>query len=84
MTTTCSRYSSRQLFSLLAVALAAPLLSPAALAQSEAAQACAALENTADLTVLSARLVPAADSTPAYCYVRGLISPSTQYHVQLP
>ncbi len=47
-------------------------------------QACEALQFTPDLTVLSATLRPAQGSTPAYCYVRGLIAPSTQYQVQLP
>lgn len=84
MTTRCSRYPARLLFPLLTLALSSPLFSPAVLAQDDPAEVCAVLENTADLTVLSARLMPAADTTPAYCYVRGLISPSTQYHVQLP
>lgn len=47
-------------------------------------QACEALASTPDLTVLSARLLPAQGDTPAYCYVRGLIGPATHYHVQLP
>ncbi|MGB4248651.1 MAG: tannase/feruloyl esterase family alpha/beta hydrolase [Pseudohongiellaceae bacterium] len=49
-----------------------------------AAQSCEALAAVRDLTVLSAGLIDAQGDTPAYCYVRGLIAPSTHYHVQLP
>ncbi|MEZ5526708.1 MAG: tannase/feruloyl esterase family alpha/beta hydrolase [Gammaproteobacteria bacterium] len=47
-------------------------------------QACEALVYTPNLTILSTDLRPASASTPAYCYVRGLIGPATQYHAQLP
>lgn len=61
------------------------LASTPALGQTAAdTQACEALTETRDLTILSARIIAAEKETPAYCYVRGLISPSTQYHVQLP
>lgn len=54
-------------------------------AQSAAdTQACEALALTTDLTILSAQIMPAQGSTPAYCYVRGLSGPATHYHVQLP
>lgn len=53
-------------------------------AESDAALACQALANARDLTVLSSALKPAAGNTPSHCYVRGLIAPSTHYHVQLP
>ncbi|MGH9784558.1 MAG: tannase/feruloyl esterase family alpha/beta hydrolase, partial [Terriglobia bacterium] len=47
-------------------------------------RACQALVDTPNLTITSARLREAAGSTPAYCYVKGTISPAIQYHVQLP
>jgi len=57
----------------------------AAHAQSAAdTQACEALAFTTNLTILSAQIMPAQGSTPAYCYVRGLGGPATHYHVQLP
>lgn len=57
----------------------------AAQAQSAAdTQACEALASSTNLTILSAGIMPAQASTPAYCYVRGLSGPSTHYHVQLP
>ncbi|MBI2821254.1 MAG: tannase/feruloyl esterase family alpha/beta hydrolase, partial [Acidobacteria bacterium] len=51
---------------------------------SEDEVACRALTRIPNLTILSAEVVAATDSTPAYCYVRGLISPAIHYHVQLP
>jgi len=73
----------------LCAALAASLFALTAQAQTPEvsasdAEACAALQQLPDLTILSARLMPATGSVPAYCYVRGLIAPSTHYHVQLP
>ncbi len=54
-------------------------------AQSAAdTQACEALAFTGNLTILSASIMPAQGTTPAYCYVRGLSGPATHYHVQLP
>src|SRR3990172_9718040 len=47
-------------------------------------QACLALANVPNLTILSARLVDAKGSTPQYCYVRGLIAPAIHFHAQLP
>jgi len=51
---------------------------------SENELACLALTNVANLTLISAELVPASDATPPYCYVKGLISAAIFYHVQLP
>ena len=46
--------------------------------------ACRALARVRNLTILSAELLEADGSAPRQCYVRGLISPAIQYHVQLP
>ncbi len=51
---------------------------------SEEELACLALTGVRNLTITSARLVPAADETPQYCYVKGVIAPAISYHVQLP
>ena len=51
---------------------------------SEAQAACQALTGTRNLNITSARLVEATDSTPQYCYVKGVISPAIVYHVQMP
>ena len=51
---------------------------------SEAELACLELAHIRNLTLTSAELVEATDSTPQYCYVKGIISPSISYHVQLP
>ena len=51
---------------------------------SEAQAACEALTGTRNLTITLAQLVEATDSTPQYCYVKGVISPAIGYHVQLP
>ena len=51
---------------------------------SEAEQACQALAQIRNLTLTSAELVEATDSTPQYCYVKGVISSAISYHVQLP
>ena len=68
-----------------ALGLAALLGSPgAAAASAEDAAACAALADTANLTVLAARIVEATETTPEYCYVRGLVRPAIGFHVQLP
>ena len=56
----------------------------AASASSEPEQACSALTGVRNLTILSANRVPAKDSTPSYCYARGLIQPAIHFHVQLP
>ncbi len=46
--------------------------------------ACRAMTNIANLTILSAELVPAKGSTPEYCHVTGLIEPAIHWHMQLP
>ena len=51
---------------------------------SEEEAACLALTGLRNLTITSAELVAVTDSTPQYCYVRGVISPAISYHVQLP
>ena len=53
-------------------------------ALSEAQIACEALMGTGNLTITSARLLAATETTPQYCYVKGIISPAIVYHVQLP
>ena len=40
---------------------------------SEEEQACGALTGVLNLAITSAEWVPATDSTPPYCYVRGII-----------
>lgn len=56
----------------------------AAQSVSDDEQACAALSNVRDLTLLSSQLRNNPASNEPYCYVRGLISPAIHYHVQLP
>ena len=51
---------------------------------SEDEAACKALLETRNLTLRLARVVEATETTPRYCYVKGLISPAIVYHVQLP
>ena len=51
---------------------------------SEDELACLALTETRNLNITSAALVPATESTPQYCYVKGSISPAILFHVQLP
>ena len=53
-------------------------------AVSDEQLACEALVGTLNLTLTSAQLVAATDSTPQYCYVKGIISPGIVFHVQLP
>ena len=45
---------------------------------------CEALMWIRNLTITLAQIVEATDSTPRYCYVKGIISPAISYHVQLP
>jgi hypothetical protein len=45
---------------------------------------CEALESLANLTIDSAALTAATAATPAYCYVRGTISGTIRFHMQLP
>lgn len=56
----------------------------ASAAESQDANVCESLSSARNLTILSSALVPAQGDVPSHCYVRGLISPSTHYHVQLP
>ncbi|MEE2822926.1 MAG: tannase/feruloyl esterase family alpha/beta hydrolase [Acidobacteriota bacterium] len=53
-------------------------------AQSQSQSACEALTWIPDLTITLARIMESTDSTPRYCYVKGIISPAISYHVQLP
>ncbi|MCZ6624333.1 MAG: hypothetical protein O7B35_08910 [Deltaproteobacteria bacterium] len=46
--------------------------------------ACEALMGTRNLTITSARLLAATETTPQYCYVKGILSPAIVYHVQPP
>lgn len=69
------------LCSLLCSLLLAPSL---ASAQGDDAQACAALADARDLTILAASLRENPVSNAPYCYVRGLIAPAIHYHAQLP
>ena len=46
--------------------------------------ACLALRDIRNLTIVSAKLVEATESTPQYCYVKGIIRATISYHVQLP
>jgi len=50
---------------------------------SQQAETCAALLESRNLTLTSARIRTTADGTP-HCYVRGIIYPAIHYHVQLP
>lgn len=47
-------------------------------------QACAALTQVRNLTIISASLRDNPQSDQAYCYVRGIISPAIHFHAQLP
>ncbi len=53
-------------------------------AVSEQRLACEALTQTPNLTITEARLVEATETTPQYCYMKGVISPAIAYHMQLP
>lgn len=53
-------------------------------ANSQDETACLELTEITNLTLTSAELVEATNSTPRHCYVKGLISPAITYHVQLP
>ncbi|HEU4618347.1 MAG TPA: tannase/feruloyl esterase family alpha/beta hydrolase [Gammaproteobacteria bacterium] len=69
--------------------MSAAFAASAALAQTAADEsqdrrACEALVDTPDLAITSARIKPASGDTPAYCYVKGTISPQIRYHLQLP
>ena len=55
-------------------------------AQSNSAPdaACHSLLDMPDLTVVRAEIKKAAGSASEYCYVKGVVLPSTVFHVQLP
>ena len=53
-------------------------------AVSEQQLACEALAQTRNLTITEARWVEATETTPQYCYMKGVISPAIVYHMQLP
>ncbi len=53
-------------------------------AMTEEEVACLALTGIRNLTITSAEIMEATDSSPRYCYVKGFISPAITYHVQLP
>lgn len=57
-----------------------------AVAATQAAMSCAAVPSlaTAETTIVSARLVPAADGVPEHCRVTGLIQPEIRFEVNLP
>ena len=51
---------------------------------SEQQLACEALTQTPNLTITVAQLIEATETTPQYCYIKGVISPAIVYHMQLP
>jgi Tannase and feruloyl esterase len=53
---------------------------------TQAAMSCASVASlaTAETTIVSARLVPAADGVPEHCRVSGLIQPEIRFEVNLP
>jgi hypothetical protein len=55
-------------------------------ASTQAAMGCASVARlaTAETTIVSARLVPAADGVPEHCRVTGLIQPEIRFEVNLP
>ena len=55
-------------------------------ASTQAAMGCASVTSlaTAETTIVSARLVPAADGVPEHCRVTGLIQPEIRFEVNLP
>ena len=55
-------------------------------ASTQAAMTCASVPAlaTAETTIVSARLVPAADGVPEHCRVTGLIQPEIRFEVNLP
>jgi feruloyl esterase len=76
-----------------ATLLAWCMLVPAAAAQTPSGPppapadeetACRALPLLPDLTITYAALQPGTGATPAHCYIRGTISGSIRFHMQLP
>jgi feruloyl esterase len=55
-------------------------------ASTQAAMSCASVPSlaTAETTIVSARLIPAADGVPEHCRVTGLIQPEIRFEVNLP
>lgn len=53
-------------------------------AQASAEAECEALQALPDLTIDAARLKRAEGPTPAHCYVRGTLSGTIRFHMQLP
>src|SRR5260370_25196041 len=55
-------------------------------ASTKASMSCAAVMSlaTAETTILSARLIPAADGVPEHCRVNGLIAPEIRFELNLP
>ena len=53
---------------------------------TQAAMSCASVPSlaTAETTIISARLIPAADGVPEHCRVTGLIQPEIRFEVNLP
>ncbi|MBI2739516.1 MAG: tannase/feruloyl esterase family alpha/beta hydrolase [Rhodospirillales bacterium] len=53
---------------------------------TRAAMSCASVPSlaTAETTIISARLIPAADGVPEHCRVTGLIQPEIRFEVNLP
>ena len=51
---------------------------------SEQQLACEALAQTPNLTMTAAPWVEATETTPQYCYIKGIISPAIVYPIQLP
>jgi feruloyl esterase len=60
------------------------LATPANPQQPDERAACAALIETANVTVTHAVLKPASGATPQHCYVQGSISGRIRFHMQLP
>lgn len=84
---TLRRISTRAWFAaaIIVVGLAAaPSIRAAADQASDDEAACRALTKIANLTILSAEIVPAKGETPAYCYTIGFIQPGIRWHMQLP
>ena len=79
-----TRYAMTVLFAVSALLLGAcsGIMGDQVLSEEELA--CLALTKVNNLTITSAEWVPATDSTPQYCYAKGVIAPAIGYHVQLP
>ncbi len=78
------RYLITLLFAASALTLAACSGAMGDEAYSEEELACLELTKINNLTITSAELIAATDSTPQHCYIKGIIQPAIVYHVQLP